>query len=141
MNCQNRAEGISIIEWCSRYGITKVNYYYRLRRVKEAGLNQFLVEAAGHTRIVRVLFFQENNSPVAPECGFELSINGNCIYVTESFSMKLLSDVLEVVHNAQRRGLAPMKYLKYILSDMPGSAFFEHPEYLDDHLPWNPIVQ
>ena len=38
-------------------------------------------------------------------------------------------------------GLAPMKYIKYILSDMPGSAFLEHPEYLDDYLPWNPLVK
>ena len=38
-------------------------------------------------------------------------------------------------------GLAPMKYLKYILADMPGSTFLEHPEYLDDYLPWNPIVK
>jgi len=34
-----------------------------------------------------------------------------------------------------------MKYIKYILSDMPGSAFLEHPEYLDDYLPWNPMVK
>jgi len=24
---------------------------------------------------------------------------------------------------------------------MPGSAFLEHPEYLDDYLPWNPLVK
>lgn len=37
--------------------------------------------------------------------------------------------------------LAPMKYLKYVLSDMPRSVFLEHPEYLDDYLPWNPMVK
>jgi hypothetical protein len=46
-----------------------------------------------------------------------------------------------LVETAKANGLAPMKYLKYILSDMPGSAFLEHPEYLDDYLPWNPIAQ
>lgn len=35
-DCQNRPEGMSVIEWCSRNGITKANYYYRLRRVREA---------------------------------------------------------------------------------------------------------
>lgn len=45
------------------------------------------------------------------------------------------------VETARANGLAPMKYLKYILSDMPGSVFLEHPEYLDDYLPWNPIAQ
>ena len=28
-----------------------------------------------------------------------------------------------------------------ILSDIPGSTFLEHPEYLDDYLPWNPLVK
>lgn len=34
-----------------------------------------------------------------------------------------------------------MKYMKYILSDMPGTAFLEYPEYLEDYLPWNPYVK
>ena len=29
----------------------------------------------------------------------------------------------------------------HILSDMPGSTFLENPEYLDDYLPWDPMVQ
>ena len=37
--------------------------------------------------------------------------------------------------------LAPMKYIKYILSNMPGSTFLEHIEYLDDYLAWNPLVK
>jgi len=49
--------------------------------------------------------------------------------------------IYTLVETAKANGLAPMKYLKYILSDMPGSAFLEHPEYLDDYLPWNPIAQ
>ena len=28
-----------------------------------------------------------------------------------------------------------------ILSDIPGSTFLEHPEYLGDYLPWNPLVK
>ena len=49
--------------------------------------------------------------------------------------------VYTLVETAKANGLAPMKYIKYILSDMPGSAFLEHPEYLDDYLPWNPLVK
>ena len=103
-DCQNRAEGISIIEWCSRNGITKANYYYRLRRVREACLEQLPKETEAR-QIIPVpsgfLSLQENNSPAAPACGLELSLNGICIHITESSSMKLLSDVLEVVRNAQ----------------------------------------
>lgn len=49
--------------------------------------------------------------------------------------------IYTLVETAKANGFAPMKYIKYILSDMPGSAFLEHPEYLDDYLPWNPLVK
>ena len=49
--------------------------------------------------------------------------------------------IYTLVETAKANGLAPMKYLNFVLSDMPGSAFLEHPEYLDDYLPWNPMVK
>ena len=49
--------------------------------------------------------------------------------------------IYTLVETAKANGLAPMKYIKYIMADMPGSAFLEHPEYLDDYLPWNPMVK
>ena len=101
--CQNRAQGISIVEWCSRNGITKANYYYRLRRVREACLEQ-LPEEASKQPVVPIpselLCCQEENSPAASACGLDLSLKGICIHVTEASSMKLLSDVLEVERNA-----------------------------------------
>lgn len=53
-DCQNRAEGMSIIEWCFRKGITKANYYYRMCRVREVCLEQFLEETAGR-QVIPVL--------------------------------------------------------------------------------------
>ncbi len=49
--------------------------------------------------------------------------------------------IYTLVETAKANGLAPMKYLKYILSDMPGSRFLENPGYLDDYLPWDSMVQ
>ena len=49
--------------------------------------------------------------------------------------------IYTLVETAKANGLSPMKYIKYILSDMPGSAFLKFPEYLDDYLPWNPYVK
>lgn len=46
--------------------------------------------------------------------------------------------IYTLVKTAKANGLALMQYIKYILSDMPRSAFLEYPEYLDDYLPWNP---
>ena len=33
--CQNRPAGMSVVDWCASHGITKANYYYRLRRVRQ----------------------------------------------------------------------------------------------------------
>lgn len=35
---QNRPNGMAVTEWCSLHGITKANYYYRLRQVRKACL-------------------------------------------------------------------------------------------------------
>ena len=35
-DCQSRPAGMSIVSWCACHGITKANYYYRLRRVRKA---------------------------------------------------------------------------------------------------------
>lgn len=36
--CMNRPKGMDVPTWCAEHGITKANYYYRLRRVREASL-------------------------------------------------------------------------------------------------------
>ncbi len=35
-DCQNRPAGQTMDDWCQQQGITKTNYYYRLRRVRQA---------------------------------------------------------------------------------------------------------
>lgn len=37
-DCQNRPSDMKGDVWCQEHGITKANYYYRLRRVREACL-------------------------------------------------------------------------------------------------------
>ncbi len=39
-DCRNRPTGIDVQTWCKQNGITKANYYYRLRKVREAFLTQ-----------------------------------------------------------------------------------------------------
>lgn len=36
--CQSRPVDMKVETWCSEHGITKANYYYRLRRVRKAYL-------------------------------------------------------------------------------------------------------
>ena len=37
-DCQNRPSDMKVDAWCREHGITKANYYYRLRRVRAACL-------------------------------------------------------------------------------------------------------
>ena len=38
--CQNRPAGMDVDTWCVQNNLTKSNYYYRLRRVRKACLDQ-----------------------------------------------------------------------------------------------------
>lgn len=39
-DCQNRPKEMDVAAWCAQHGITKANYYYRLKRVRKACLDQ-----------------------------------------------------------------------------------------------------
>lgn len=39
-DCQSRPEGMTVETWCEIHGITKSNYYYKLRQVRKAYLEQ-----------------------------------------------------------------------------------------------------
>lgn len=38
-DCQNRPKDMTVDEWCLQNNITKANYYYRLKRVRQACLD------------------------------------------------------------------------------------------------------
>ena len=45
-DCQNRPKGMDVETWCAQNNLTKANYYYRLRRVREVCLEQVQETAA-----------------------------------------------------------------------------------------------
>lgn len=101
--CQNRPAGISVVEWCATHDITKANYYYRLRRVRQACLENLPPEAVAQ-QIVPVntcILQQETQSGSGIQQGLSVSVNGFSIHVTESTPMPLLAAVLKVVRNAE----------------------------------------
>lgn len=101
--CQRRPSGMSIVSWCDCHGITKANYYYRLRRVREACLESISEESLPQQIVsVRpeILHVDEKNNSNAQR-GLDISIKEYSIHVTESSSMFLLAEVLKVVRNAQ----------------------------------------
>lgn len=101
--CQNRLAGMSVVDWCASHGITKANYYYRLRRVRRACLENLSPEAPAK-QIVSVnpcFLQQETQSGGSIQQGLSVSVNGFSIHVTESTPMPLPAAVLEVVRNAE----------------------------------------
>ena len=100
--CQNRPQGMKIDEWCRLHGITKANYYWRLRRVIEAFLET--------TEIAPT--FVELPTPIAAEpvatATTEHKIvailkgkNQLTLEITDQASSTLLNTLLGVMFNAQ----------------------------------------
>ena len=101
--CQNRPTGMSVADWCAGHGITKANYYYRLRRIREACPESLAPEALVR-RIVPVnpgFPQRETQSGSGIQLGLSVSVNGFSIHVTESTPVPLLAAVLKVVRDAQ----------------------------------------
>lgn len=46
-----------------------------------------------------------------------------------------------LVETAKANGLKPERYLMYLLSNIPGMDFANHPEYFDDMMPWDDEVK
>ena len=49
--------------------------------------------------------------------------------------------VYSIIETAKANGLSPYKYFNFIFSELPGVQFGQHPEFLEDYLPWSPEVQ
>ena len=101
-DCQSRPAGMSVVSWCARHGITKANYYYRLRRVRAACL-EAVQEEMPVQQIVPVrpgLFGRQERKDGSLPSGLDISVKGFSIHVTESTSMPLLESVLKAVRHA-----------------------------------------
>lgn len=105
-DCQGRPKEMSVADWCSQNGMTKANYYYRLRRVREACLDGCLEKESFQT-IVPVsaeFLYQTEKSPDPDNVshqGLDISWGGFSVHVTDATSMNLLSAVLGAIRNAQ----------------------------------------
>ena len=101
-DCQSRPAGMSVAGWCASNGITKANYYYRLRRVREACLETIQGEIPAQ-QIVPVqpgLLQQQEQKGSSEQPGLDISTQGFSVHVTESMPISLLVEVLEVIRNA-----------------------------------------
>ena len=101
--CQSRPAGMSVVSWCACHGITKANYYYRLRRVREACL-EAIQKKMPVQQVVPVqpeLLQQQEQKGSNAQAGLDISTKGFSVHVTESTPMPLLAAVLGVIRDAE----------------------------------------
>ena len=100
--CQSRPAGMSVASWCADNGITKANYYYRLRRVRKACLEHIQEEIpAQQIAPVEPGLLQQEHQDGTRLSGLNISAKGFSVHVTETTPMDLLAAVLEVIQNAE----------------------------------------
>ena len=102
-DCQSRPAGMSVVEWCAGHGITKADYYYRLRRVRKACLETIQTKMPAQQAVpVRPGLLQHQEQEDGnPQPGLDISIKGFSIHVTGATSMPLLAEVLRAVQHAE----------------------------------------
>lgn len=100
--CQSRPAGMSVASWCADNGITKANYYYRLRRVRQACLEHIPKEIPAQQIVpVGPELLHQGQEDGAGQPGLDISTKGFSVHVTGSTPMDLLAAVLEVLRNAE----------------------------------------
>lgn len=94
---------MKVSDWCEIHGISKSNYYYRLRQVRRACLAAFPEEQLS-SQIVPVdqgLLAKVPSATTSMESGLDICLRNYKIRVTEATPSGLLSTVLRVIRDAE----------------------------------------
>ena len=100
-DCNNRPHGITVDEWCRGQGITKANYYWRLRKVREELLKvtdsmpAFAELKAPETTLI------ENNSSAQPKIAAVIKTDKWSIEITDQASSAFLNTLIGALNHAQ----------------------------------------
>lgn len=107
-DCLNRPKNMTVDEWCEQHNIKKANYYWRLKRVRQACLEQ--VELSGesfvelsaptecHTSLPTVHSCADNNSSTVAVLRTSGDIS---IEIKECASLEFIKNLIGVLTNVQ----------------------------------------
>ena len=84
-DCQNRPPGMSVETWCELHNIKKANYYWRLRKVREACLE---VAASREPRFIEVPM----TTAIAPISESDVSRPAAIFRLSETASLEITND-------------------------------------------------
>lgn len=92
--CQNRPEHMTVDEWCLQNNITKANYYYRLKCVRQACLDS-LESTSAFVELPAPEIKPENESTtLAGVTAVIRGANGLCIELHENASADFLKKLI-----------------------------------------------
>ncbi|MBQ8038537.1 MAG: IS66 family insertion sequence element accessory protein TnpB [Lachnospiraceae bacterium] len=102
--CNNRPQGMTVDEWCLENGITRANYYWRLRKVRETLLT--VAENATNSTFVElkepeaapISIKQEEDS--SPKIVAVMRTNQCSIEITDQASTAFLHDLIGAISHA-----------------------------------------
>lgn len=100
-SCQNRPDGMQVKDWCDQNGITKSNYYYRLRRVRQACLDTLPAQTIPAVMEPVPAELLNPVSRPSAQSGIDILAGTFKIHITESTSLELLGKVLKVMAHAE----------------------------------------
>ena len=101
-DCQNRPEGMNVDEWCRQNSITKANYYYRLKRVRQACLDSIQESEPSFIELPALPESIDKPSAVTPTISAVLHISsGLTIDLCDNASTEFMQKILGVLRYAE----------------------------------------
>ena len=98
--CQHRPQGMKIETWCDQYGITKSNYYYRLKRVRKACL-QAAASSSPEFVDLTSMIHQQNDLCAAVPAAVLNSPSGLSLAISDNASPEFLQSLIGAMIHAQ----------------------------------------
>lgn len=110
-DCMNRPDDMTVDEWCEQHGIKKANYYWRLKRVRQACMDQAELSAKAFVELP--IPKEENSLPavvvpkMSPETKAPVTVavlragNQISVEITEHASMDFVKNLIGVLSNAE----------------------------------------
>ena len=100
-DCQNRPEDMTVNEWCIQNNITKANYYYRMRCVRQACLDSVESTAAFVEVPLPESILNEASTISSGSAAVIRGANGLCIELHENASADFLKKLIGACNYAQ----------------------------------------
>ena len=100
-DCQNRPEDMTVDEWCLQNNITKANYYYRLKCVRQACLDSMESTSTFVEVPVPETIPTESSTISSGPAAVIRGANGLCIELQENASADFLRKLIGACNYAQ----------------------------------------